>query len=309
LIAGSAVVLPVQAQAPQQLQVQGLAVTPFLIETTVEAGKPQEQKVTLTNTTDQPLPIDISVNDFVPNNTTGQALFLSAGEQANPAYSLSNWITVVKQPSFVIPPRQQTEVVFALNPPKDASPGTHYGGLLFSYRQKPADPGQVVVTEKVGVLVLAQLGRGNEQGLITDLVSSSVGSTDTLRFLLTFYNSGNTYLKPKGEIHITNIFGQQVASIPLNRGAQIVLPQNQRIFESLWSPGWRLGRYTATAILYYGDPKIESQISATVWIVPWTRVALVLGALIVLAYALRKLIAKYNRRILSRAGHNNESSK
>ncbi len=290
-----------QAQQNQQLQVQGLAITPFLIETRVEAGKSREHKVTLTNTTDQPLPIEISINDFVPNNTTGQAKFLDVGEEANPAYSLSGWIKIVKQPSFTIPPQQQTEVIFTITPPLDAAPGTHYGGLLFSYRVQSSRGDTIVVTQKVGVLVLARLGQANEQGAITGLLAEHAGLGDNFRFLLTLYNSGNAHLKPKGEIYLTNLLGRQVASVPVNRDAQIVLPESQRIFESMWKPGWRLGRYTATAVLYFGNPKLEARDSIVVWIVPWQRVLLVLAIALALAYALRRLLSIYNRRIVSKA--------
>ena len=95
------------------------------------------------------------------------------------------------------------------------------------------------------------------------------GDTSDYNFFTTFYNQGNVHLKPKGEIYITNLFGRQVASVPANRDAQIVMPDSQRIFESVWQQGWRLGRYRATAVLYYGDPKLETRTSVIVWIVPW----------------------------------------
>ena len=286
--------------APQTLQVQGLAVTPFIIETNIEAGQTQEKTITLTNTTDSDLPIGLSINDFVPDSK-GQAKFLGVDEDANPAYALSSWIKVIKQPSFIIPPHQQTDLTFSITPPNDAVPGTHYGGLLFFARPKTEDKGTTQVTEKVGVVILARFGHGTEVGSITSFLAEP--GADNFQFFLSFYNSGNVHLKPKGDINIIDIFGHEVASVPVNRDAQIVLPDSQRVFESQWKPGWRFGRFTATAILYYGNPKLEIRESHVIWIIPIRQILLLLVIILILGYLLRIMVKRYNRYILKRAGN------
>jgi hypothetical protein len=289
-----------QQQGQSSLQIHGLAVTPFLIETTVEPGQQTTEKIFLTNTTDRPLPIDISINDFVAEESSGQAKFLPVGEENKPEFSLSSWITITKQPQFVIPPNQETEVEFTITPPKDAEPGTHYGGLLFSYRPSESKSDTVIVTEKVGVLVLAEYGKGRQNGNITDLSAESSGS-NVINFFLSFYNQGNVHLKPKGEVYIRNILGQQVGSVAINRDAQIVMPEGSRLFEAEWQPGWRLGRYTAEAVLFYGNPKIEVRAQTVIWIVPWQRLLTVIFFLVLALFVLRYLLYYYKKHIIKRA--------
>jgi hypothetical protein len=125
--------LPQSSLAQQQrLEIQGLAITPFLIEVEGNPGKKTDHSIVITNTTNQPLPIRVSVNDFIPTEG-GQPRFLDSDRLANEQYSLAKWVTITGQPNFTIPANQSTEIKFSITPPENAEPGTHYGGILFSY--------------------------------------------------------------------------------------------------------------------------------------------------------------------------------
>src|SRR3989344_5006684 len=111
----------------QSLDFSGLAISPFLIERELEPGSSLKEKIVLTNTSAQAISYDISINDFVPDEKTGQAKFLPTGENADAKYSLSSWIAVTGQPNFALKPSETTEITFEINPPKDAELGSHYG--------------------------------------------------------------------------------------------------------------------------------------------------------------------------------------
>jgi hypothetical protein len=75
-------------ESQQILQVQGLGINPFIIEIDAEPGDTIEKSISLTNTTDKPLSFLASINDFVPNGTSGQPIFLPTNQDANPKYSV-----------------------------------------------------------------------------------------------------------------------------------------------------------------------------------------------------------------------------
>lgn len=294
-------VAPSKASADEQrLEVQGLAITPFLIEADVVPGASSRQIVTLENTTNAPIPIDMSIHDFVPNSSGDAPSFLPTGVESDSRYSLSEWIFITRQPEFSIPPHGRTDVEFVITPPVDAEPGTHYGGLLFSYRPGLQDA-DITVTQKAGVLVLAKLGRSNEQGDITRLMARSSMDYSSVEFFTSFYNRGNVHVRPKGEVYIENMIGRQVATVPINRDAAVVLPQSERLFESSWQAGWRFGRYTATAVLYYGNPKLEVRAVTHFWVVPWQRILLVAGGAAAVIAAAWILIKQYNQWLIRKA--------
>ncbi len=284
----------------QRLEVQGLALSPFLIETELEAGDVQLHTITLTNTTNLPLPIEISINDFVPNGETGETVFLNSGEESDPRFSLSSWIRIVNQPDFTIEPGAQTEVQFAIEPPVDAEPGSHYGGLLFSYRPTVLADTSVTVTQKAGVLVIAKLGNANYRATVTSFRAEPSLDYSNVNFFPSIFNQGNAHIKPKGDVVIENMFGRQVGSVPVNRDANIILPESQRNFQSTWESGWRLGRYTATAILFYGNPKLEIRTTTVFWIVPWQRLLVVISVLVLLGLIGYTSVKRYNRWLVSR---------
>ncbi len=291
------------AQAPaksQQLEVQGLAISPFLIESEIEPGQSSAHEITLYNTTDKPIPITVSINDFVPYGRLGQPRFLESNEQADPRYSLSSWITITKQPELTIPPQQTTTIAFTITPPDGSEPGSHYGGLLFSWRTEPTDA-TVSVQQKVGTIVVAKLGKAKQEGKIESLTYTK--ASRDINFTLDFRNSGNVHLKPKGEIYVHNIFGQQVGDIYVNPDANIVLPETIRTFETVWNNVHQYGYFNATAVLYYGSPKIEVRQKLSFWILPPPKTLVFLG---LGTFALLSLlifgIKRYNRWLRRKYG-------
>jgi len=251
----------------QRLEVQGLAINPFLIETEIEPGQSDKRSITLFNTTEQPLPISVSINDFTPYGPSGQPRFLESNETTDQRFSLSSWITITKQPELTIPAKGTTSIDFTINPPEGSEPGTHYGGILFSWRSNPVN-NAVTVNQKVGTIILAKLGKAEQNGSISSFQKQNNNQTQS--FVLGFNNTGNVHLKPKGEIFISNMFGRQVADLFINPNAEVVLPHNTRTFQVNWPNAPKFGWYTATVVLYYGSPKIETRASVRMLITPST---------------------------------------
>ena len=291
-----------QANQPaKSLAVQGLAIDPFLIEADVNPGEKNDYSITLVNTTDHALAFTVSINDFVPNGRTGQPRFLDSTETADPRYALSSWVRITKQPDFTIPPHGQTAVKFSLNPPADAEPGTHYGGILFGQAgASGAGPGSAV-EQKVGAIILARLGKSQEKGAISEFFTQhAVYQSLPVDFLLTFHNYGNVHSKPKGDITIRNIFGEEVAQVPVNPDAGIVLPESERDFVSSWRPRWAFGRYTAETIMYYGNPKLEARATTAFWVIPTAPLFYGLLALLLLLALGYFGIKRYNKYIINK---------
>ncbi len=292
-----------QTSTPQVLQVHGLGIDPFLIEADVVAGQASEYTITLTNTTDQPLSFETSINDFTTNGTSGQPLFLPSDKQSDPKYSLSAWVKVTEQPQFTIAPRAQTKIKFTITPPSDAEVGTHYGGLLFGQPERRAQAGQeTVVQNKVGTIILARLGKANEQGTISGITTDKrVYQQSPINFTVTFNNYGNVHSKPKGDIYLKNIFGQEVADLQVNRDAQIILPATQRSFDVSWRPQLAFGRYTAEAVMYFGNPKLETRATVSFWVIPVRSLLILAGSALIALLFLYVIIKRYNRFIINRS--------
>lgn len=291
---------PLSISAQQRLEVQGLSITPFLIETEIFAGKSSKHSVTLSNTTNSDLPITVSINDFVPNESGDAPKFLPTDNQSASRFSLSRWVSIIRQPNFTIPAGGETQIEFNITPPEDAEPGTHYGGLLFSFKTSPLKGTNTEVEHKAAVIILAQLGKAKNNLTVTRFIAEPTIDYSKVNFFLSLYNQGNVHEKPKGEVRITNWFGKQVGSGQINSDASIVLPQSQRNFSTSWNSGWSLGRYTATAVIYYGSPKLELRAVEHFWIVPWQRLFVVIALLIGLIILGYSGLKRYNKWVIKR---------
>lgn len=300
LVLGLFVVLPASSHAQGDTLSEGsLAISPFLIETTLKPGQSEVNTITVSNRSDTPLPIAISVNDFIPAGDHGGVRFLDTGQAAHPNFSLASWITITSQPDFTIPPRGQTKVTFSISVPIDAEPGTHYGGLLFSAREKDNEQLNVAVIKKIGTIILVGAGTTNASGEIRSFDSTkNFYSEPQVNFSTDFANTGNVHLQPKGQIAIRNIFGQLIGEAYINQDAQFVLPGTLRGFEGAFKRNWLLGRYTAELTMYYGNPKLEARASVHFWVIPTRQILLYGGLLILVIGVCYVSITQYNAWVI-----------
>jgi hypothetical protein len=303
--------LPAATTAAQDLLqpqvVQGLSLSPFIFEDSVQKGQTLVHQIQLLNNSAETLYISHEIADFKAGNDTGQPLFLGPGEAANPNYSLSSWVEVKNVPAKLLPEQKQV-VTAKISVPLKAEDGTHYGAILFSYNSA-ANNGAVGtdIIKKAGTLFFLKIGTANEQGNIINFSSSRhffTGAAAT--FSTIFQNTGNVHLKPKGQVLIKNIFGQLVASIAINRDAQIVLPQTFRTFQSFWHPFFPLGLYTATSHVYYGDSNLESIDTISFWIFPIKSILIAIIIIIILGFSIIYGVKKYNSWIIKKSEMQNK---
>lgn len=286
---------------PQELEVQGIRITPFIFEQAVQKGESFSGDITLTNTTAVPVALSVAIRDFIPAGKHGEVRFLPANQETDSHFSLSNWVDVIKQPDYLLEPGQSTKTTFRLNVPTDADDGTHYGGILFSFNEGEASNGTTVI-QSIGAIVIAKIGYANGSGSIETFATQKKLYTDSnIPFLTVFNNTGNVHFSPKGKIEIKNLFGHTVGLAYVNENAQVSLPNTIRQFESTYKGKFMLGQYTAKLTLVFGNPKLEAQEVIKFWVLPW-KPLLQFGLLGVFVVALLIFgIIRYNKWVIKHA--------
>lgn len=248
---------------------QGLSISPFLLERKMEKGQTTNEIIEISNTSDQVLPLNITINDFLPQGTTGQQVFLDSG-QGDPHYSLSSWITIHSPPKQVLQPHEKTQISFSITPPLNADEGGHYGAILFSAQTSNLEGTSVAIQQKLGAIVLIKLGKAVEDGQISKFEPEhSYYNYPPVSFITSFKNSGNVHVKPRGSISIHNWFGRKIANVLVNENGNNVLAQTERDFTSTWKDKFAFGRYRAEVKLVYGDSGQVLIASSSFWVIPW----------------------------------------
>jgi hypothetical protein len=243
------------------------SISPLTFELTANPGETKTNTVRVTNLADQPVPYSMLVQSFV-GNEFGQATVIP--DSQDPTYALSQWVTVSPQ-TFTLAPKSSQNVTFTINIPANAEPGGRYGTILASANSsvKTLNGSGEAVSPRVGALVLLTVqGPINYTARVatfqpTQKLYQHAPATLTLRI----YNGSTVHITPVGFITLTNIFGQKVATIPVD--PKIILPQNYRLIETNTSANLAIGYYTTNLALVYGDKNAQLLSTSSFIIFPW----------------------------------------
>jgi hypothetical protein len=280
---------------------QGLTISPFLLERKMEKGDSSDEIIDITNTSSRPLPVLVTINDFLPVGEDGQQAFLDPG-QGDPHYSLSSWIHITSNPKPILGPNEKTSIHFTITAPQNADDGGHYGAILFTFQPGQVEGTAVAVEQKLGAIILVKLGKAVENGQITQFgAEHSFYNYPPVTFVTRFKNLGNVHVKPRGGITITNMFGSKVATVVMNENANNVLANSERQFKSTWNDSFGFGHYTASLKLVYGDSGQVETVSTGFWVIPWKLTLAVALGLFILILIFLSSLRRYNRWILNQA--------
>ncbi len=269
----------------------GITVTPVTDTFNIAAGQTVTRTVRVINPVTRALTLYPRILDFHTDNEDGQPRFYSIKEKSSP-YAMSTWASFSK-PFLRIEPNEEERFDVTITAPDNVDPGGHYAAVLFSTEEPKLeeDASQIGVVGLVGTLLLATVPGAVDQRLILqDFTGPRFLISPPANFSTLFSNLGNVHLAPKGEIKIRNWSGDVTTTLKINEGAGNVLPESRRRFENSWQFSWKaFGKYTATAVAYYGTP--EQQITATrsFFVLPlWLIITIIALVLVLTAWITRR---------------------
>ena len=193
------------------------------------------------------------------------------GEAATYLYSVVKWFTEdeggtkiwvedvpeiewVKIPEKVsAPPGEMIEVPVVINVPQDAPPGGHF--LAIGFGTAPAKQKGSGISIGVNVLSLVYInisGNRIDKISVSEFNAKKVYFSFPVKFAYKIKNEGNTYVRPTGDIEISNIFGRLVANLKVNERELQILPGKEKVLENEWKTNFAFGPYKAKFNIYYG---------------------------------------------------------
>lgn len=291
---------------------QSLSVTPPLFELSILPGDVWQSQVKVLNNNPYELTVYADVVNFAPVGEDGQGKFIpilddpSLGKKV----TLAEWIEVSDAP-FTIEPEQARDIPFFVDIPVDAAPGGHFAAILISTEPPPRDGVVAVRTSQVvtSLFFVRVDGDITEAGSIREFaVTDGIVPTPETNFKLRFENKGNVHLQPRGDILITNMWGKERGTIPINNQTNFgnVLPDSIREFNFSWKGEPSLadiGRYKAIVTLAFGEDGIQNVTATTYfYVVPIKATLITLLALVLSIAFMTWIIRSYVRRMLMLAG-------
>lgn len=239
------------------------------------------------------------------NTALGGALALRL--DSYPMTQVGTWVKLpVGGADYGVTPGTEVVLHFTVTVPPNAIPGDHVGGIEALDVTPPPTAGganRVLVHEGIGVPIFIDVPGPRHPSAAVTLVNTADsvplfafanGSSDA-RVGYQIQNTGNTLLRGRVHVWVTNIFGQTVKTFPSNVLGNLLPGQQANYVETLWKSLPIAGPQTVHVTFSPNGAKSVSG-SATFWVIPWLLIIVILLVLAALAYWLwrrhrRKLAA------------------
>lgn len=286
----------------------GLSVSPTRTELRINPGGSDVVRINLRNVTGGDITAKAFINDFEPDNASGEPRIVLNSKEASPT-SIKNFLAGVGDVQLKQGESKTFDVTVVV--PADTAPGAYYGVIRYAavpLGNDAPEPGQVSLTASVATIILIEVaGDIHEQ---VELNSVRIYSKDKSAGLFTkrpdqigveVTNKGNGFARPFGTVSVRNPFGKQAVNYEVNdtepRGN--VLPGSSRIFKNnIKGINWP-GRYKVTASISFGNGGEVLIRKASFWYLPLWFIVLVLLALFgaaALIYKIRNRLPRTRHR-------------
>ncbi len=305
-----------------------LTISPTFLNLLTDPGKKVSAPIKIKNNGNETEYMEIVLAKFEASED-GSAPKLIDIEDTDEFYQ---WISF-SAPQFILAPNQTKTITVSITPAKTAGLGYYYGVIFRRIQEKQAGAGEAVITGAPAVSILLEVKSPHakrELQLIDFTTDHLFYEYLPTTFNIKVKNTGNIHLIPGGDIFIDSLKQKQMAIIPLNPGRGNILPKTQRTFTTSWNDAmilrvpdekkkdietakgvttfkttydlakadkFRIGKYTAHALLVYDNGERDVPLEATVsfWVVPWKLIG---GAILIIISPLLiyQLIQKLRKR-------------
>lgn len=290
----------------------GLRVSPVHTDLTINPGQSKTVDVYITNVTEQTTTFQVTVNDFQASGDESGNPALLLNDQSAPAHSLKQFVP--KLSDVTLKPNQQQDVKVPITIPATASAGGYFGAVRFAAANTTSGNQNVSLSASVASLILVKVP-GNYKEVMTiasldtrkdNKIHSIFTSNKNIDGVVRFQNSGDIQEVPFGKMTVTSFRGKTVYVTEVNSGeaAGNVLPGSIRKFSVPLKNLSGFGRYTLRGDFGYGKGQtLTATTNFYVIPVPAIIITVVLILLIIVAIIeIPRMMKRYNRRVLRRAG-------
>lgn len=321
LLAVVALALPLKAVDPPAtgsqtpLTGQGLQISPAVISNLrLNPGAKSTIQVKLSNVSSTTLIATPEINDFTASGEDGvpKILIDQNGEaQSNPR-SFAQFVGPIA--SYTIKPKQIVTVPVTISIPANASPGGYYGVIRFTARPADIDSSGVSLSASIGSLILLRVNGDLKEHLSIATFATERDGKPTILFesppvdfVVRVKNDGNIHEGPVGQIVVKDLFGNVIGTPNINLEQRDILPDtirkfSERLDRRIIGDRFLIGYYTAELTLKYGtDGNKTVKQSLSFWVIPYTLIAIILVVLLILFFAIRSSVRRYNRKLIRQA--------
>lgn len=155
-------------------------ITPIKYELELQPGESITLPASIRNNGDTSVTLPTTASDFQANGTSGIPSIVRKSELVYPDQQLSSWITI-SDSSVTLEPGEEKSVDFTIDVPQTASPGWHYGAVLFKNdNSETSTSWNIWINVDYGIIILV-----NVDGDIivdVDIAEPIIGGSGIVRY-------------------------------------------------------------------------------------------------------------------------------
>jgi P pilus assembly chaperone PapD len=229
----------------------GITASPSRLYFNNTASGSKSQKIVVTNPSDRPLEIGVSISDW-NYDSVGNNQIYDAGKLKT---SAAKSIRVLPGSYFTLKPNEEKELTIQFKPGTQAPYQT---GMIFFTQLNPGAAGKtngasLKVTVRLGVKVYYTANNGNEQAAVDIKDLKDMVADGGKKLQLTLQNSGRYWANGSCKWEILNASSGSKTALPEQEF--YTLPGDKRLLRAPLPANLPKGKYTATAIITYGRNK------------------------------------------------------
>ncbi len=173
------------------------------------------------NFQDRPVEVSLSIKPFTASNSENGELTYTTDTSSIPDPFLKNRIQVLdnnkETTQIVLSPKQKKDLTLQIDIPSNEPKGDYYLSIVFSSNGQPLSGGNFsFASGAIASNILLSIGpTGKNQAVIENFSTPLFVTSGPLPFSVRVKNTSDHFLTPKGEIVITNMFGQKIGKVDL----------------------------------------------------------------------------------------------
>jgi len=210
----------------------GLTIEPAFQEVVLDQKNEKNTfPISITNSSNAPVSLQISAIDFGSLDESGGVAFLGSENELERKYALASWLKPEKD-VVVIDSGAKETILVTIKDEEALSPGGHYGAMVFKTGRpsNTEDAESIISIERLfSTLVFVKKigGEKYEMKFIEQEYDDNLVNFQE-KLKLRFQNTGNVHLVPRGVVTVTDPLGRTVAKGIINQESALVLPETTR---------------------------------------------------------------------------------
>lgn len=260
-------------------------VTPRIIDRDVKQRDIFTETITITNSKQHAINVYPSVNEVSVTDTEDIINFTAPSVSDNKTTATS-WLSISRA-RITIASGQSVDIPLNIKIHPEAESGVYHVFVGFGTgSNRPEAEAQVANGEAPGVIITLSVDQEKNEFLKLDqfTIDTFVTDSDNNAVTYTLRNPGSAEVSPTGEIIFSNSRGEEVAAIPVNPDADVLIPGQEVTYSASVPVSGTPGKYKAFLSVDYGTNQRASVYDTEFfYVLPWKKILLIFATLLLFA--------------------------